>query len=132
MWGGQYNTTMDIEDSNEILYALYSGGGFFNMSGYEPNSLIGQHYGSALLGYRYQMGKSGLLPGYAGMTVEYGNASDDRSDIFSDGLLNGSAYVAYSTPLGPIYLGIGWSEDRSALYFLRFGTLLGARSLGRR
>jgi hypothetical protein len=29
-------------------------------------------------------------------------------------------------------VGIGWSEDRSALYFLRFGTLLGGRSLGRR
>ena len=64
------------------------------------------------------------------MTVEYGNATEDRSEIFSDGLLNGSAYVGYSTPLGPIYVGIGWSEDRSALYFLRFGTLLGARSLG--
>ena len=132
MWGGQYNTTLDYDDSDDLLYAFYSGGGFFNMSGYEPNSLIGEHYGTALLGYRYQMGKSGFLPGYAGMTVEYGNASNDRSEIFSDGLLNGSAYVGYSTPLGPIYVGIGWSEDRSALYFLRFGTLLGARSLGRR
>ena len=137
MWGGQYNTSLYDNDNTNIdddfpIYALYAGGGFFNMSGYEPNSLLGPHYGSILTGYRYQVAKSGLLPGYVGMTVEYGNATEKRSDIFSDGLLNGSAYFGYKTPLGPIYLGIGWSEDRSALFFLRFGTLLGARSLGRR
>lgn len=129
MWGGQYNTSL----GNDVpLYGLYSGGGFFNMSGYEPNSLIGKHFGSVLAGYRYQVAKSGLLPGYVGMTVEYGNATENRSDIFAEGLLNGSVYFGYKTPLGPVYLGIGWSEDRSALYFLRFGTLLGARTLGRR
>jgi len=127
--GGLYSTSLD---DNVPIYGLYTGGGFFNMSGYEPNSLIGPHFGYVLAGYRYQVAKSGLLPGYLGMTVEYGNAAEDRSDIFSDGLLNGSAYFGYKTPLGPIYLGIGWSEDRSAIYFLRFGTLLGGRSLGRR
>jgi len=129
IWGGQYNTSLD---DDVPIYGLFSGGGFFNMSGYEPNSLIGPHFGSVLLGYRYQVAKSGLLPGYLGMTVEYGNATENRSDIFADGLLNGSAYFGYKTPLGPIYVGIGWSEDRSALYFLRFGTITGTRSLGRR
>ena len=129
IWGGQYNTSLD---DDVPIYGLYTGGGFFNMSGYERNSLVGPHFGAVLAGYRYQVAKSGLLPGYVGMTVEYGNATEDRSDIFSDGLLNGSAYFGYKTPLGPIYIGIGWSEDRSALYFLRFGTLLGTRSLGRR
>ncbi|MDX2416638.1 MAG: patatin-like phospholipase family protein [Xanthomonadales bacterium] len=129
MLGGQYNTSLD---DNVPIYGRYTAGGFFNMSGYEPNSLVGPHFGYVLAGYRYQVAKSGLLPGYVGMTVEYGNATEDRSDIFSDGLLNGSAYFGYKTPLGPIYLGIGWSEDRSALFFLRFGTLLGGRSLGRR
>ena len=58
MWGGQYNTSLDDDDSD--ICSLYAGGGFFNMSGYEPNSLIGPHYGSALLGYRYQVAKSGF------------------------------------------------------------------------
>jgi NTE family protein len=127
--GGQYNTGLD---ENLSIYSWYTGGGFLNMSGFEPNSLVGQHYGMVLAGYRYQIGKSGFLPGYAGMTVEYGNATQKRSEIFSDGLLNGSFYVAYSSPLGPVYLGIGWSEQRSAIYFLRLGTIFGARSLGRR
>ena len=129
IWGGQYNVSLDENDS---IYSWYTGGGFLNMSGFEPNSLVGQHYGMILAGYRYQIGKSGILPGYAGMTVEYGNATEKRSEIFSEGLLNGSFYLAYSSPLGPIYLGIGWSEERSAIYFLRMGTVFGPRSLGRR
>jgi len=129
LWGGQYNTSLD---ENLSIYSWYTGGGFLNMSGFEPNSLIGQHFGQVLLGYRYQVGKSGLLPGYAGMTLEYGNATQKRSEIFSEGLLNGSFYLAYSSPLGPIYLGVGWSEQRSAIYFLRLGTVFGPRSLGRR
>jgi len=129
LFGLQYNTSLQ---SDIPIYALYTGGGFFNMSGYEPNSLIGPNFGYALAGYRYQVGKSGLLPGYVGMTVEYGNAAYDRQDIFSDGRLNGSLYFGYKSPLGPIYLGLGWSEDRSAIYFIRLGTLLGGRNLGRR
>jgi len=103
LWGGQYNTSLD---ENLSIYSWYTGGGFLNMSGFEPNSLIGPHYGQVMLGYRYQVGKSGLMPGYAGMTVEYGNATLKRSEIFSEGLLNGSFYLAYSSPLGPIYLGV--------------------------
>lgn len=129
VWGGQYNTSLD---DNPSIYSWYTGGGFMNMSGFEPNSLIGEHFGQLLLGYRYQIGQSGFLPGYAGMTVEYGNATKDRGDMFSEGLLNGSFYLAYRSPLGPVYLGIGWSEDRSAIYFLRLGTVFGPSSLGRR
>jgi len=129
LWGGQYNTSLD---ENLSIYSWYTGGGFLNMSGFEPNSLIGQHYGFVMAGYRYQVGKSGFMPGYAGMTLEYGNATQKRSEIFSDGLLNGSVYLAYSSPLGPIYVGVGWSEQRSAIYFLRMGTVFGPRSLGRR
>ncbi len=129
MWGARYNTSLD---KDVPIYGLYAGGGFLNMSGYEPNSLIGTHYGYLMTGYRYQVTQSGILPGYVGMSLEYGNAADERKAIFSEGLFNGSVYFGYKTPLGPIYLGIGWSEDRSALYFLRFGTLVGSGNLGRR
>jgi NTE family protein len=128
IWGGRYLTSLD---DDVPIYGLYAGGGFFNMSGYEPGSLIGPNFGSLLAGYRYQVAKSGFLPGYVGMTLEYGNAAEERREIFSDGLLNGSVYFGYKTPLGPIYLGIGWSEDRSAIYFLRLGSLLGAGNLAR-
>ena len=128
-WGGQYNTSLNDDIP---IYGWYTGGGFLNMSGYEANSLVGPHFGFVVAGYRYQVAQSGFLPGYVGTTLEYGNAAEERDNIFSDGRINGSFYFAYKTPLGPVYLGIGWSEDRSALYFLRFGQIFGARNLGRR
>ncbi|MFC1777166.1 patatin-like phospholipase family protein [Pseudomonadota bacterium] len=128
-WGGRYNTSLD---DNVPIYGLYTGGGFLNMSGYEANSLVGPHFGFAVAGYRYQVAQSGFLPGYVGTTLEYGNAANERDDIFADGRINGSFYFAYKTPLGPVYLGVGWSEERSAVYFLRFGSIFGARNLGRR
>ncbi|MFV1998551.1 MAG: patatin-like phospholipase family protein [Acidiferrobacterales bacterium] len=129
IWGGQYNTSLNHDVP---IYAWYSGGGFLNMSGFEPNSLVAPHFGQVLAGYRYQIAKDGFLPGYVGMTLEYGNATLKRSDIFADGLMNGSFYLAYRSPIGPIYLGIGWSEQRDPTYFLRIGSIFGPRSLGRR
>lgn len=127
--GGQYNTSLD---DDAPIYGWYTGGGFLNMSGFEPNSLVGPHFGQLMTGYRYQVGKTGLLPAYAGMTLEYGNAAMERSDIFSDGLLNGSVYLGYPSPLGPVYLGVGWSEEHDTVYYLRMGSIFGPRSLGRR
>ncbi len=128
-WGGQYNTSMDGEVP---IYAWYSGGGFLNMSGFEPNSLVAPNFGQVLVGYRYQVAKSGFLPGYVGMTLEYGNATLKRRDIFSDGIFNGSLYLGYRSPIGPVYLGIGWSEQRNPIYFLRIGSIFGSKNLGRR
>ena len=134
LWKGTYETSSREvgEGPNPPIYAWYTAGGFLNMSGYEPNALVGPHFGMVAIGYRYQVTQSGLLPGYVGTTLEYGNTAFDRSDLFSNGLLNGSVYFAYDTPLGPVYLGAGWSEERSALYFLRLGSIIGGRELGRR
>lgn len=127
--GGQYSTSLD---ENIPVYGWFTGGGFLNMSGYEANSMIGPHFGQVMAGYRYQVAKSGFLPGYVGMTLEYGRAAENRKDIFNDGFVNGSFYLGYRSPLGPVYLGIGWSEQRDAIYFLRVGSIFGPRSLGRR
>ena len=127
--GGKYNTSMD---ENIPIYAFFTGGGFLNMSGYEPNSLVGSHFGMLLAGYRYQVAQGGIMPGFVGATLEFGNAAENRKDIFSDGRLNGSVYFAYRSPLGPIYLGVGLSEDRSSVVFLRLGTVFGTDSIGRR
>lgn len=127
---GRYNTTLSGESP---VYALFTGGGFLNMSGFEPTELVGQHFGFVGAGYRFQVtGSGGFLPGYAGMTVEYGNAADNRSDIFGEGVLNGSVYFAYGTPLGPLYLGYGYNFDRSGVFFLRLGSVIAGDSIGRR
>jgi NTE family protein len=133
MWSGQYYASFaDKIDAEDAIpeYAWFTGGGFLNNSGFDPNSLIGPQYFHLLLGYRYQVAKSGFLPGYVGTTLEYGNAAGTRDELFEKGFLNGSVYMAYGSPLGPIYLGVGWSDDRSPIYFLRLGSVLGAGSVG--
>ncbi len=126
---GRYNVTLD---GATPVYALFTGGGFLNMSGFEPNELVGQNYGMVGAGYRYRVLDEGFLPGYVGGTVEYGNATELKEDLFSDGTLNGSLYFAYDTPLGPLYAGWGWNAERRGLVFLRLGAIIGAESLGRR
>ncbi|WP_191621382.1 patatin-like phospholipase family protein [Marinihelvus fidelis] len=129
MGGWRYNITLD---NNAPLYALFTGGGFLNMSGFEPAEINGENFGMVLGGYRYQVRQGGIMPGYVGGTIEYGNAADDHKDLFSDGIWNGSLYFAYNSPLGPIYMGYGWNEDRSGLLFLRLGAVIGDQSIGRR
>ena len=121
-----YNITLD---NNAPVYALFRAGGLFNMSGFETFRLSGQNYGLALASYRFSVKQSGFMPAYAGFSVEYGNVSDNHTDMFSDGIWNGSVYFGYNSPLGPLYAGIGWSENNSVLFFLRLGRLFG-RSLG--
>ncbi len=79
---GQYNTSLDESLS---IYSWYTGGGFQNMSGFEPNSLVGQHYGKVMAGYRYQVGKSGFLPGYAGNGNTLKAGSAERAESASSG-----------------------------------------------
>ena len=67
-----------------------------------------------------------------GTTLEYGNAANDASDVYSDGIWNGSIYFGYESPVGPFYLGYGWSEDHSGVLFLRLGSILTSQSVGTR
>jgi NTE family protein len=130
--GLRYNVTLGDEEKNPTpVYALFRAGGFFNMSGFERNQLSGQNYGLLIAGYRFKVQESDFLPGYAGFSVEYGGLSDDRSDVFSEGIWNGSVYFGYDSPIGPLYLGLGWSEESSVLFFLRLGRIFGNRIGGR-
>jgi NTE family protein len=130
LWlSSQFNTTLD---GIVPLYGQFTGGGFLRMSGFETNELIGQHFGFSLLGYRYRMNQDGMLPAYVGATIEYGGAAQDRSDVYGNGTLNGSLYLGYDSPIGPLYLGYGWNNEQSGLLFIRLGSILGSDSIGRR
>jgi NTE family protein len=122
--GLNYNITLD---NNAPVYALFRAGGLFYMSGYENLRLSGQNFGLAIASYRFKVKQSGLLPAYAGFSLEYGNVSDSHSGMFGDGIWNGSFYFGYNSPLGPLYAGIGWSDENSALFFLRLGRIFSRR-----
>ena len=114
--GIRYGTTFSGQAPPERFYRL---GGFFNLSGLNPDELNGQHIGIATLAYYRRVGDIALLPTYIGATVELGNTWQDRSDISLDSsIFAGSVFVGVDSILGPIYLAVGLAEGgQRALYF---------------
>ena len=119
--GLRYNETLDGVAPG---YAQFRAGGFTRLSGFQRDEVAGQSFGMLFASYRYQVVGSGLLPGYIGTTLEYGQVADDA-------LLHGSVYFAYRSPIGPLYLGIGAGERGSENFFLRIGNVFGSPSIGR-
>jgi NTE family protein len=109
-------------DGTLPVYQLVTRGGFLNLSGYQRDELVGQA-GTVvkLVGYRRIAGTPFAtfgMPVYVGGSIETGNVTDDRSQLFHDMKMAGSAFVGADTPLGPIYLGYGVAEGgNDALYF---------------
>ncbi|MEH6583849.1 MAG: patatin-like phospholipase family protein [Halioglobus sp.] len=128
MGGLRYNETLDDVAPE---YAMFRAGGFTRLSGFQRDEIAGQNFGMLLASYRYHIAGSGLMPGYIGTTLEYGQVADDASHIFDDALVHGSIYFAYRSPIGPLYLGIGAGEEGSENFFLRIGNVFGSSSIGR-
>jgi NTE family protein len=113
----------------EQSYAL---GGIFDISGYQQGSLTADNYWVARMAtyYRFLEGESSLLDfgGYLGATVEYATL---RSEIESIGdtpdLLAGSVFVGIDTPLLPVYLAFGLSDESERAVYLTIGKLSARR-----
>jgi NTE family protein len=101
---------------------LYQTGGFLRMSGLATDQLSGQHYAVGVLTYYRRMGNVELFPTYLGGSVEIGNAWRKRDDISLDNtLVAGSLFVGASTPLGPLYLGYGRTDNGNGSFYLYLG-----------
>lgn len=118
-------------DHTAPIYAQFRAGGFARMSGFHENELVGQDFAMVLGGYRYRFAGGGLLPAYVGGTVEYGEMAEESGDLFDHGILNGSVYLGYRSPIGPLYVGAGFAEAGRQTYFLRVGNVFGASTVGR-
>ena len=93
-------------------------GGFLDLSGLAEEQLIGKYAMRIGASYYRRIGDLALFPAFAGITVELGNAWDARDDVsFGDALLGGSIWAGVDTPVGPIYVGYGRTEnDLDAAY----------------
>jgi NTE family protein len=106
--------------------SYYSLGGFLNMSGITPGTLIGPQYAIARGVYYRQIGRGGQgflnVPVYLGTSVELGNVWNTRSEISVDSArLNGSLFVGLDTLLGPVYFATGFDEGGGSAYYLFLG-----------
>jgi NTE family protein len=113
--GLRYATAFDTAQDNNIA-VLNSLGGFLNLSGFERNSVTGEHVALArLITYRRVASPAVFaweFPVYLGAFVEGGSAVDDRDDQFDGGevLLSAGPFVGVDTPLGPLYLAYAYGE----------------------
>lgn len=119
----QWSATASITlDDDAPLGNQFRAGGFSRLSGYRSAELAGQHFVMGLIGARWRLTESRLLPVAVGGTLEYGNVWNERSDIrLRDGLGNLSLYFGYNSPLGPLYIGYGYGEGSEHAVFMSLG-----------
>ncbi|EGR1572492.1 serine protease [Vibrio alginolyticus] len=115
-----------VESKNSSLpLAPRELGGFLSLSGIPRNSLIGQNLFFSSLVYRYKWFDNdfGLFeaPVYLGASVEYGGVwSDNDLKLNEAPLYNaGSIFFGVDSPIGPIMLAYGRTEqDLDAVYLI--------------
>jgi NTE family protein len=115
-----------LGDDPPDVRSLFGLGGFLNLSGLQPDSVTGPHFGIVrALVYR-QIGRAGPgfldVPAYVGLSYEMGNVWNDRDDASSGSARrNGSIYLGLDTLLGPVYLASGFDEDGEQAFYLFLG-----------
>ena len=124
LWG-----SAGLRTDNEIdnFRSFFSLGGFLNMSGFAPETLVGPNYAILRAIYYRQIGVDGSsgflnMPVYVGASLEEGNVWDRRQDIsFNSARTNGSVFLGLDTILGPVYFALGLNDDGSSAYYLFLG-----------
>jgi NTE family protein len=108
-------TTADIAPPED----LFRIGGFWDLSGFAENQLSGQHVGRLGAAYYRKVGNIRLVPAYAGLSFETGNAWASRGEISMNSAIDAaSIWFGADTPIGPVYLAYGKSEDdQHSIYF---------------
>jgi NTE family protein len=102
------------------VYDQFSFGGFLQLSGYRTGQFYGESLTFGRLVYYRKLSKAVLTEGmYAGASLETGRIGGQFIPGNPTGMLtSGSLFLAYDTPLGPVYLAYGYADkDNSTVYF---------------
>jgi NTE family protein len=118
--------TLDGRLKPSDVQDFYSLGGFFNLSGLAPQSLLGPNYAIARAIYFRKISRGGEgffeFPVYVGMSLELGNTWERRSEIsYGSAHKDASVFLAIDTLLGPVYVGSGYDQSGNAGYYLFLG-----------
>ncbi len=120
---GRTGQAIDATNEPQNYYQL---GGLFNLSGLSQNLLSGRNMAFVMAQYQRRMSERSVLPidmpVYLGGSIEGGQLWTDRSDVSADDLITaGSLYLAIDSPIGPIYIAYGRSEDNLDAVYLSLG-----------
>jgi len=118
-------TTLDVDGVTPVQ-DLYTLGGFLNLSGRAPQSVIGANYAITRAIYLRKIGRGGEglfdFPAYLGLAFEVGNAWTHRGDIsFGSAHKDGALFIGLDTFLGPLYVGTGYDTEGHSAYYLFLG-----------
>jgi NTE family protein len=112
--------------SNPIpFYDLFPLGGFLNLSGLQRQQLQASSYTFGRLGYRTRIAEFTLFDGaYIGASLEGAHLTPLAPTIWNGQVVKGTLdvpaaalYFGVDSPLGPLYLGLGYANgDNKAIY----------------
>jgi len=110
------------EDGTASFSRRFLLGGFLNMSGLQVNQLSGEYAGLVTAFYYRKFDRFKILPAYIGGSAEYGGAWADRDDISSkSSLFGGSFFLGVDSPLGPVLIGLGRTNEGDSVFFTKIG-----------
>jgi NTE family protein len=123
LWG---SAGLRTDNDIDVVRAFFSLGGFLNMSGITPETLVGPNYAILRAIYYRQIGVGGTgfldVPVYIGASLEQGNVWNRRQDIsFGSSRTNGSVFLGMDTILGPVYFALGMNDEGGSAYYLFLG-----------
>jgi NTE family protein len=123
IWG---SAGLRTDNDIDVVRSFFSLGGFLNMSGITPETLVGPNYAILRAIYYRQIGVEGTgfldVPVYIGASVEQGNVWNRRQDIsFNSARTNGSLFIGLDTILGPVYFALGMNDGGGSAYYLFLG-----------
>ncbi|RLQ21639.1 hypothetical protein DWB85_11535 [Seongchinamella sediminis] len=120
---GRTGQSLDAPNTPANYFQL---GGLFNLSGLPQNQLSGRQMAFAMAQYQRRLSGTSVLPfdapAYLGVSIEGGEVWSRRPDVNAgDFMTGGSIYLALDSPLGPLYLAYGRSEDSQDALYLSLG-----------
>jgi NTE family protein len=100
------------------LHSQFRVGGFRDLSGLTRNELSDQNAARVGVSYYREIGDFALFPVFTGVSFERGNVWTRHSAMsFGDAIAAASLWLGVATPIGPVYLAAGRTDDgRSAVY----------------
>jgi NTE family protein len=115
----RYDTTMS---GDPPLNRQFQMGGFLDLSGLSHDQLTGPHAARIGASYYRRIGDLALFPAFAGMSLEFGNVWQSRSEISAkSAILGGSLWAGVQTPVGPVYVGYGHAEAGAGAFYVYLG-----------
>jgi len=105
------------------VYDQFNWGGFLQQSGYRTGALLGQSIEFARLVYLNRLARFTLIPGiYAGLSLEAGKVDTPFVPGNQTGVLySAAAFFGLDSPVGPVYLGYGYTHNGFGSFYFYLG-----------